>query len=89
MLDNIFVKGIIEKLQYLKELGVDAIWITPFYASPMVDLGYDISDFTAVDPVFGTMADYDVLQAKCKEMGKKIVEKVCYNFSGGFTNIIL
>lgn len=59
------LKGIIEKLDYLagtpESLGVDAIWICPFYKSPMVDLGYDISDYEEIDPVFGSMDDFDSL----------------------------
>ena len=52
-------RGIIEKLPYLKELGVDMIWLNPFYPSPQRDNGYDISDYTAVDPIFGDMADFE------------------------------
>jgi alpha-glucosidase len=53
------LNGITEHLDYLEDLGVDAIWITPFYPSPQVDFGYDISDYRGVDPQFGTMADFD------------------------------
>ena len=53
--------GIIERLPYLRSLGVDALWLSPFFQSPMVDYGYDISDHTAVDPIFGTDADADAL----------------------------
>ena len=52
-------RGIIEKIPYLKELGVDMIWLNPFYPSPQRDNGYDISDYTAVDPIFGDMADFE------------------------------
>ena len=52
-------RGIIEKLPYLRELGVDMIWLNPFYPSPQRDNGYDISDYTAVDPIFGDMADFE------------------------------
>ncbi|SFP97126.1 alpha-glucosidase [Amycolatopsis arida] len=55
--------GIVERLPHLRSLGVDALWISPFFRSPMVDYGYDISDHTAVDPIFGTDADADVLIA--------------------------
>jgi alpha-glucosidase len=55
--------GIIERLPYLRSLGVDALWISPFFRSPMADFGYDISDHTAVDPIFGTDADADALIA--------------------------
>ena len=53
------LNGIRQKLDYLKELGVDVIWISPFYKSPMFDNGYDISDYKDINPEFGTMADFD------------------------------
>jgi len=57
------LRGILEHLDYLNEgtdesLGVDAMWLSPFYRSPMADFGYDISDYTDVDPIFGTLADF-------------------------------
>ena len=55
------LNGITSKLDYLARLGVDAVWITPFYPSPQVDFGYDVSDYEAVDPQFGTLADFDRL----------------------------
>ena len=55
------LKGVASRLDYLQSLGVDAIWVAPFYPSPQVDFGYDISDYTAIDPQFGTMADFDAL----------------------------
>ena len=55
------LKGITERLDYLKELGVDAIWLTPVYPSPQVDFGYDISDYRSIDPQYGTMEDFDRL----------------------------
>jgi alpha-glucosidase len=55
------LRGIIERLPYLRSLGVDALWVSPFFRSPMVDFGYDISDHTAVDPIFGTDADAQAL----------------------------
>src|SRR5690349_10151757 len=55
------LNGITQRLDYLKNLGVDAIWITPMYPSPQVDFGYDIADYTAIDPQYGTMADFDRL----------------------------
>ena len=57
------LRGIIGKLDYLKELGVDGIWISPFYKSPQDDCGYDISDFCDISPEFGTLADFDALLA--------------------------
>jgi alpha-glucosidase len=57
------LRGIIARLDYLAGLGVDAIWISPFYPSPMKDFGYDVADYTGVDPLFGTMGDFDALLA--------------------------
>src|SRR5246500_2084713 len=61
------IKGITSRLDYLPGLGVDAIWITPMYPSPGVDYGYDIPDYTAIDPVYGTMADFANLGAVVKK----------------------
>src|SRR5271167_530287 len=58
------IKGITSRLDYLHDLGIDAIWITPMYPSPGVDYGYDISDYTAIDPEYGSMADFDHLVAE-------------------------
>ena len=58
--------GIIEKLDYLKDLGVDIIWLSPCYRSPLADQGYDISDYYDIDPRFGTMEDMDRLIAEAK-----------------------
>ncbi|MBS0591790.1 MAG: alpha glucosidase [Proteobacteria bacterium] len=65
--------GIIEKLDYVASLGVDAIWISPFFASPMADFGYDIADYREVDPLFGTMADFDRLLARAHALGLKVM----------------
>ncbi|HWE99389.1 MAG TPA: alpha-glucosidase [Caulobacteraceae bacterium] len=65
--------GIIEKLPYVASLGVDAIWLSPFFRSPMKDFGYDVSDYQAVDPVFGTLADFDALVARSHELGLKVI----------------
>ena len=64
------IKGIIDKLDYLKELGIDIIWISPIYQSPFVDQGYDISDYYRIDEKFGTMEDFDTLleEAKSRDM---------------------
>jgi alpha-glucosidase len=67
------LNGITEHLDYLKDLGVDAIWITPFYPSPQVDFGYDISNYEGIDPQFGTMADFDRLVAQAKTRGIRII----------------
>jgi len=65
--------GIIEKLDYVAGLGVDAIWIAPFFRSPMADFGYDIADYRAVDPLFGTIEDFDRLLAKAHALGLKVM----------------
>lgn len=59
--------GITRKMGYIKSLGVDAIWISPFFKSPMKDFGYDVSDYKAIDPIFGTMEDFEALVAEAKK----------------------
>lgn len=65
--------GIIEKLDYIASLGVDAIWISPFFLSPMKDFGYDIADFRAVDPIFGKLEDFDELVDKAHQRNIKVI----------------
>lgn len=65
--------GIIERLDYVAGLGVDAIWISPFFKSPMADFGYDIADYRDVDPLFGTLEDFDRLLAKAHALGLKVM----------------
>src|SRR5579885_1713233 len=67
------INGITQHLDYLKDLGVDAIWITPMYPSPQVDFGYDIADYTAIDPQYGTMADFDHLITEAKKRNLRII----------------
>ena len=67
------LKGITQRLDYLKTLGVDAIWLTPVYPSPLVDFGYDISNYVAIDPVYGTMADFDKLIAEAKKRDIRVI----------------
>jgi maltose alpha-D-glucosyltransferase/alpha-amylase len=67
------LKGITSKLDYVKSMGFNAIWLNPFYKSPFKDGGYDVSDFFDVDPRFGTMADFDELLAKAKKLGIRII----------------
>jgi alpha-glucosidase len=67
------LKGIESKLDYLKKLGVDAIWITPCYPSPQVDFGYDVSDYENIDPMYGTLADFDHLAEAAKKHHIRII----------------
>src|SRR6476659_9886225 len=67
------LRGITARLDYLVELGVDAVWISPIFPSPMADFGYDVSDYTDVDPMFGTLADFDALVAAAHARGLKII----------------
>lgn len=67
------LKGIIARLPYLKELGVDAVWLSPVFPSPMADFGYDISDYTGIDPIFGTMADCDALISAAHDVGLRLI----------------
>ncbi|KGF81938.1 alpha-glucosidase [Massilia sp. JS1662] len=65
--------GITAKLDYIASLGVDIVWLSPFFKSPMKDFGYDIADYCDVDPLFGTLADFDALVAKAHSLGLKIM----------------
>ena len=65
--------GITDRLPYLRDLGVDAVWITPFYPSPQRDHGYDVADYCDVDPLFGTLADADALLARAHELGLRLI----------------
>jgi len=67
------LRGITARLDYLKGLGVDALWISPFYPSPMADFGYDVSNYTGVDPLFGTMKDFDELLAEAHKRGLRVI----------------
>lgn len=73
------IPGIIEKLDYLAELGIDVIWLNPVFQSPNVDNGYDISDYEAVNPEYGTMEDLRLLIKKCREMGIKVILDLVVN----------
>ena len=67
------IPGILRRLDYLADLGIDAIWLSPVYQSPQDDNGYDISDYEKIDPMFGTMEDMDQLIAKAKEKNIRII----------------
>jgi alpha-glucosidase len=65
--------GITRRLEHIASLGVDAIWISPFFKSPMADMGYDVSDYRDVDPMFGQLVDFDALLARAHKLGMKII----------------
>jgi alpha-glucosidase len=67
------IAGIIARLPYLQALGIDAVWLSPIFPSPMADFGYDISDYTGIDPLFGTMADFDALIGAAHAGGLKVI----------------
>ena len=73
------LKGIASKLDYLKELGVDAIWITPCFPSPQVDFGYDVADYKDIDPMYGTLKDFDLLASEAKKRGIRILLDLVVN----------
>ena len=73
------LNGIIRKLDYLVDLGIDAIWIAPVYASPMFDMGYDVSDYRSVNPLFGTLTDLDRLLAEAHKRGVRIILDMVIN----------
>lgn len=75
------LRGIIEKLDYLQELGIDAIWLSPIYRSPQDDNGYDISDYQDIDPLFGNLADMDELIAEAKKRDIRIIMDLVLNHS--------
>jgi alpha-glucosidase len=67
------LRGILSRLDYLAELGVDAIWLSPIFPSPMADFGYDVTDFCGIDPLFGTLEDFDRLLAAAHDRGLKLL----------------
>ncbi|MEH1166610.1 glycoside hydrolase family 13 protein [Micromonospora sp. CPCC 205539] len=67
------LQGIRQRLPYLRDLGVDALWLTPFYTSPMVDGGYDVADYRDVDPMFGTLTDFDAMISDAHALGLRII----------------
>ena len=73
------IEGIISKLDYLKDLGITAIWFSPLYKSPDYDYGYDISDYKAIDEKFGSMKDFDRLLKQCHKMGFKVIMDMAIN----------
>jgi glycosidase len=67
------LNGITERLRYFVDLGVDAIWISPIFRSPMADFGYDVSNYVDIDPIFGSMDDFDRLVAKAHALGIRVI----------------
>ncbi len=67
------LKGVTARLDHIASLGVDAIWVSPFFKSPMADMGYDVSDYRDVDPMFGTLADFDAMLARAHALGLRII----------------
>ena len=75
------LKGLTQRLDYLKNLGVDAIWITPFFPSPNADFGYDVSDYTNVAQEYGTLADWDELTREAKKRSLRVLVDFVVNHS--------
>lgn len=73
------LRGIVEKLDHIASLGVDGIWISPFFKSPMRDYGYDVADFCDVDPIFGTLDDFDAIIGKAHRLGLKVIIDQVYS----------
>lgn len=73
------LRGIAARLDYVKTLGVDGVWLSPFFASPMRDFGYDVADYRSVDPVFGTLADFDALLARAHDLSLKVIIDQVYS----------
>lgn len=71
--------GITAKLDYIASLGVDAVWLSPFFTSPMKDFGYDVADYCGVDPIFGTLEDFDALVARAHDLGLKLLIDQVYS----------
>src|SRR5947209_1549842 len=67
------IGGIRSRLPYLRDLGIDAIWITPWYPSPMADGGYDVADYRDIDPLFGTLAEADLLIDEAHQLGLRVI----------------
>lgn len=73
------LRGVTQRLDYLHKLGVDALWLTPFYISPQVDNGYDVANYTAIDPTYGTLDDFDELVTQAKARGIRIILDMVFN----------
>ena len=75
------LRGIVRRLPYIKSLGVDAVWLSPIYRSPMKDFGYDVSDYRQIDPIFGSMEDFDALVSEAHKLGLRVMMDMVLNHS--------
>ncbi|WP_424211532.1 alpha,alpha-phosphotrehalase [Streptomyces sp. BI20] len=73
------LRGVVDRLDHLVELGVDAVWLTPVYRSPQIDNGYDVSDYRSIDPAYGTMADFEELVAELHARGLRLIMDMVFN----------
>ena len=73
------LQGVTDRLDYIADLGVDGIWLSPFFTSPMRDFGYDVADYYDVDPLFGTLADFDALLRRAHALGLKVIIDQVYS----------
>lgn len=73
--------GLTSRLDHLADLGIDAVWVTPFYPSPQADFGYDVADYTDVDPVYGTLEDFDAFVARAHDLGLRVIIDIVPNHS--------
>lgn len=73
------LRGIIQRLDYIKRLGADMLWLTPIYESPLEDQGYDIANYTAINPMYGTMKDWEDLIAETHKRGLKLMMDMVFN----------
>jgi len=73
------IPGLISRLDHIASLGVDGIWLSPVFASPMKDFGYDVADYCDIDPLFGTLKDFDQLVAECHARGLKLIIDQVYS----------
>ncbi|MFN3465109.1 MAG: alpha-amylase family glycosyl hydrolase, partial [Terricaulis sp.] len=75
------LEGIVERLEHVAKLGVDAIWISPFYRSPMKDYGYDVADYADVDPMFGALGDFDMIVRRAHQLNLKVIIDLVFSHS--------
>ena len=75
------LKGILNRMDYFSALGVDALWLSPIYPSPDKDFGYDVADYTAIDPRYGSMEDFDALVSAAHQRGIRIILDMVFNHS--------